>query len=342
MKRVFFTLLVSTAIASPAVAETLTVAVYGGQWGAAIEGCILEKFTAATGVTTVSEPGSSLVTMTKLKQQANDPTIDVAWMDGGISEMAHRDGLVATIQPSDISELDELVKSGVHKDEAGNIFSLSTGFYSTGIVYNTSKIQTPPESWLDLWKPEYAGKVTIPSPNNANGIPMFVTLAQIAGGDMDNVEPAVKRLRELKVALYWDSAGAADNAFQSGEVVIGALHSANAWSMKDNGLPIGYAVPKEGIPAADIRVHVVKGSKHQEAATKLAAFAVSKDASECLAERLYVGPVHTQAQLSDKARERMPWGAGGSVNDLIFMNWTKLDGRRQDLTKIWNEQILAR
>ena len=342
MKQPIICLLALTAMTGSAAAETLTVALYGGQWGAAIEGCVLDKFTSETGIATVSEPGSSLVSMTKLRQQVGDPTIDVAWMDGGISELAWQQGLVAMIPPSAIADIDKLVPSGVYKDKAGEIFALSTGFYSTGIVYNSSEVDTVPNSWFDLWRSEYAGKVTVPSPNNANGLPIFFTIAQAAGGDLYNMEPGVNRLRELEVALYWDSAGAADNAFQSGEVVIGALHSANAWSMKDSGLPIEYVVPKEGIPAADIRVHVVKVTSNLEAATKLAAFSVRKDVSECLAESLYVGPVRTDAELSQKAQERMPWGAEGSVEDLIFMDWAALNERRQDLSKIWNEQILTR
>lgn len=341
MRHILSLLLASTTLVSTAAAKPLTVAVYGGQWGAAIESCILEKFTAETGITTVSEPGSSLVTMAKLKQQVGAPSIDVAWMDAGISELAQKDNLVTSISPNAVPDINKLVPPAVHKDNKGDIFALSTGFYAVGIVYNTNRVKPVPTSWFDLWKPEYAGKVTIPSPSNAGGIPLFITIAQAAGGSLDNMEPGIERLRELKTALYWDTAGAADNALQAGEAVIGALNSANVWAMSDNGLPISYAVPQEGIPAGDIRIHVVKGSPHIEAATKLAAFAVRREASECLAERLYVGPVHSEAKLSDKARERMPWGANGSVNELIFMNWPAVNERRQELTNLWNERILT-
>lgn len=344
MRRTVLAIIMATIPLAPAAGgeQSLTVALYGGQWGAALQKCVLDPFTAETGVTTVPEPGSSLVTMTKLKQQKDAPTIDVAWMDGGISELAQAEGLTAEIPEADLADLKQLVKGAVYRDAAGAIFALSTGFYSTGIVYNTSVITTPPESWMDLWKSDYSGKVTIPSPNNANGIPFFLTMAQVNGGNIDNVEPAVEKLRDLSVALYWDSAGAADNAFQSGEAVIGALHSANAWGMKDKGLPIGYAVPKEGIPAADIRVHIVKGGKNLEAARKLAAFTTRKEVSECLSETLYVGPVRADARLSAEAAARMPWGVSGSVDNLIFMDWKALNAKREALTQIWNERILSR
>jgi putative spermidine/putrescine transport system substrate-binding protein len=329
-------------VSAQAQQQSLTVAIYGGAWGAALQRCVLDKFSAASGVQITPDPGSSLVTMTKIKQQAGKPVIDVAWMDGGISELAESNGLLAEIPANKIPDRDKLVADGIYKNAKGEIYALSTGFYSLGIVYNSSKVATPPTSWSDLWKPEYAGKTTVPSPNNANGLPFFLTMARVYGGSTDNIDAAVDRMKKLSVALYWDSAGAADNAFQSGEAIIGALHSANAWSMKDKGLPIEHVVPKEGLPAADIRVHVVKGTPKMQAALDLAAFATRKEVSECLAEALYVGPVRTDAELSAKAKERMPWGATGSAKNLIFTDWAKLNDRRAELTKIWNERVLNR
>ena len=68
-------------------ADGLTVAFYGGSWGEAIQKCMVDPFVKATGIKVTPEPGVSSVTIAKLRQQKGNPSIDVAWMDGGISEL---------------------------------------------------------------------------------------------------------------------------------------------------------------------------------------------------------------------------------------------------------------
>src|SRR3546814_9722822 len=77
----------TVAVSSMAHAETITVATYGGEWGDAIRDCLTQPFSKATGYEVIPEPGVAGVTLAKLKQQAGNPTIDVAWMDGGVSEL---------------------------------------------------------------------------------------------------------------------------------------------------------------------------------------------------------------------------------------------------------------
>jgi hypothetical protein len=48
---------------------------------------------------------SSTVTYNKLKQQKGNPSIDIAWIDGGISELAAADGVVATIDPAKVANV---------------------------------------------------------------------------------------------------------------------------------------------------------------------------------------------------------------------------------------------
>jgi putative spermidine/putrescine transport system substrate-binding protein len=67
------------ALIGPAWAQqTLTVAVYGGEWGEAISKAILKPFEQKTGVRIVVDPGVSTVTLSKLKQKKGNPVIDVA------------------------------------------------------------------------------------------------------------------------------------------------------------------------------------------------------------------------------------------------------------------------
>lgn len=336
-------LLATLVLVGPASAQqTLTVAVYGGEWGEAISKAILKPFEQKTGVRIVVDPGVSTVTLAKLKQQKGNPAIDVAWIDGGISELALEDGLVEMLDTKAMGNVANMVPEAVYKTKGGEVYSLSTGYYALGLVYNAEKVKSAPASFMDLWKAEFAGKMTMPSPANAQGIPMFIALAQIHGGSISNMKPAVDVLKQAKPASFFDTSGIATNLFQSGEVIIGAHYASAAWFMADKGVPIAYAVPKEGALAGDIRVHVVKGTKNRAAAEKLADYAVSAEAQKALAEILYIAPTAKGVQLSGRARERMPYGPRGSMKDLRVPDWQAVNAKRAELTELWNKEVAKR
>jgi putative spermidine/putrescine transport system substrate-binding protein len=319
--------------------QSLTAAFYGGEWGDAIQSCIVDTFTKATGIKVTPDPGVSTVTLGKLRQQKGNPVDDVAWMDGGISELAADDGLTSDLSAKSIPNIANMLPEGVYKTSAGSIYALSTGFYSMGLVYNSKEVKTPPTSFWDLWKPEFAGAVTMPSPTNAMGVPLFMHLNKALGGATGNYTPAVKKYNELKVSSFFDASGAATNSFQSGEVVAGAHYASAAWSLADKGLPITYVAPKEGAPTADIRIHIVKGTKNLAVAEKFVDFAVAKEQAACMSEQLYVGPATKGVSLSDKAKSRLPWGKDGSIANLVLIDWTALNAQRQAVTDIWNKEI---
>lgn len=334
--------LMTAATSNAHGAEGLTVAFYGGSWGEAIQKCMVDPFVKATEIKVTPEPGVSTVTLAKLRQQKGSPVIDVAWMDGGISELAGADDLVASIDPKAVPNVAEMIPEGVYRKQDGTIYALSTGFYALGIVYSTKEVKTKPTSWWDLWKPEYAGAVTMPAPANAMGVPFIARIAAVLGGGPGNVEPALKKLKELKVSSFFDTSGGADNSFQSGEAIIGAHYAQAAWAMADKGLPIGYAVPKEGAPSGDIRVHIVKGTPKLADAEKFVDFAVGKGPATCMSDYLYVGPATKGVTLSDKAKQRLPWGAEGSVANLAISDWNKLNPERAKITDLFNREVVGK
>jgi len=331
------------ALASPVFAQQrLTVATYGGNWGEAQKACILDPFAKASGVQVVQETSVSTVTYNKLKQQKGNPSIDIAWIDGGISELAAADGVVAPIDPAKVPNIIGLINEAVYKNKDGKIYALSTGFYALGIAYNSKELKEAPQSWWDIWKPEYAGKVALPSPVNAAGIPFFAHVIGLTGGTLDNPAAAVDKLKGIKVSSYYDASGVAQAALQSGEAIAAAYYNTAAWAIADKGLPIAFVVPKEGAPSADIRVHIADGTKNLDAAQQFVNYAVSDEAMNCLAEKLYVGPPTKQYKISEQAKSRMPWGAHGSVKNLAIPNWEAINAKRQALTEVWNRQVAGK
>ncbi len=330
-----------SAFQAAAQSSRITVAMYGGNWGDAFKACVAEPFTKATGIAVTPEIGTSTTTLAKLQQQKNSPTIDVAWLDGGISELAFDAGVLDNLDAAGIPNLKNVNAKGIYRN-GSTTYAVSSGYYSLGLTYSTKSVKTPPTSWKDLWKPEYAGAVTVPSPSNSAGVPFVVFLAHVWGVDPANLGPVYSKLASLDASLFYDSSGAATNAFQSGEAIIGAHFNVGAWDLIDKGVPIGFVVPKEGVWATDARLHLVKGSRNKAAAEKFINTALTPEASSCLASKLYLGPAVAGVKVSPDVARKLPWGANGSVDSLKLFDWSMINARRAEITSAWNRQVSAK
>ena len=318
--------------------QQITVAYYGGNWGEAFDACVAQPFTKATGIKVVAEIGNSTTTLAKLQQQAGNAVIDVAYMDGGISELAEEAGVLAPIDLSGLKNVSALLPQAAYKN-GDHVYAVSAGFYSLGLIYNTDEVTEKPETWEELWNEVHAGAVAIPSPNNSAGVPFVIFLDSIYGDKSEGMDATFAKLKTLDSGLLYDTSGAASNAFQSQEVTIGAHFNVGAWDLIDAGLPIGFAVPKEGVWATDARMHIAKGTKNPEAAAAFIDTALTKEAASCLAEKLYLGPAISGVSLSADIEQKLPWGEGGSIDNLLLFNWNEVNAKRPAITDRWNREI---
>ena len=326
------------ASSATATAQEITVAWYGGNWGEAFKVCVAEPYTKATGIKVNAEIGTSTVTLGKLKAQKDAPSIDAAWMDGGISEVAHADGVVENLDPARVKNLANVYPEAIYTAD-GARFAVSTGYYSVGIVYNKSKVKEAPSSWNDLWKPEFKELVTLPSPSNSAGVPLLLYLHKLWGHPAGDLAPTLAKYKALNAGLFFDASGAASNAFQTGEMIVGAHFNAAAWDLIDKGLPLGFVVPKEGVWATDARLHLVKGSKKREQAERFIDQALTNEAAACLAEKLYLGPALKGATVPAAVAGKLPWGDKGSVKDLNLSDWADVNSQRAKIVDAWNREI---
>lgn len=315
-----------------------TIATYGGSYGDSIRERIIKPFEEKYDVKIREEMAVSNVTLGKLMQGGSD--IDVAFMDGGVSEHAESMSVLEPIDTSKLSNADSLIDEAIYEKDGKN-FAISAGYYAVGLTYNSEKIDTPPKSWKDLWKPEYADKVTAPSVSNAMGLPFVLGINQAYGGEPDSIDTAVKELGKLKVASYFDTAGAGENLFQGDEATIGAAYASSAAALKKGGKPIEYVTPEEGAIAGDIRLHIPKTSSNTDLAYKFIDLAISAQAQQEMSADLLNAPVNKKAKLSESLKAQMPYGKDGSIADLNVPDWFALNENRQKWTIEFNQEVIG-
>jgi len=234
------------------ISGELYLETFGGSYAEAVIKYIKEPFEAEYGVKVrVAQFGNNAEVLAKL--QAGNSRVDVTLLGGGEVYLAAKNKV---LRPFDLSNMPNFAKQHEkfrkpkYELADGNNYSAALVWGDRGIAYNTEMIKTAPTSWEDLWNPEYAGRasVYIPFPG-----PIEIG-ALLLGQDMNNVSDLgaiEKKLTSLKPNLlkWWSSGSELTQLFATGEVAISDFWRGRVNSMKADGLPVEYVVPKEGAPA---------------------------------------------------------------------------------------------
>lgn len=322
--------------------ETLQVGgIYGGVWADALRTAVIQPFAAKQGVKVNAEEGISTVTLAKLRQQKGSPQFDVVWIDRIVSDSAIQEGLVERIDPAALTYSKDVAPQAFIKNKSGEIVAVTTGYWAIGLAYNTKEIKDRPTSWLDIAKPQYKGKLAVYSPENAIGLPLLMTLAELNGGGPSNMDPGFAFVRGLAAggAIFFSGSPAGANLLATGEASIATMASTQTWDLQRKGHPIEYVVPKEGAIAGDIRAHVVKGTKNRALAEKLVNYSLSPEAQQGLVAKLLVAPVNTKTDVPADLAAKLPWGPGGNASKLRLMDAELILANRDAWVARWNKEV---
>jgi iron(III) transport system substrate-binding protein len=152
------------------------------------------------------------------------------------------------------------------------------------VCFNTVEAQKrnlpKPETWKDLTKPIYKGQIVMPNPASS-GTGFFDVSAWLTlWGDDNGKGGGWKYMDALheNIAQYTHSGSKPCNMAASGEYVMGISFEYRANTNKAKGAPIDLVFPKEGLGWDLEAFGIMKGTKHLDAAKKLADWASSKDA----------------------------------------------------------------
>ena len=230
----------------------------------------------------------------------------------------------------------------VRKDSV--VYGVPWAFGPNPLIYDSTKVKTPPESWGVLWDTKYRGKLSL-----QDDIATLYMVAQYLGLDdpkdprklynlSDEELARVKaKMLELRpnVRKYWVTAGDMTQLFQSGEVVMG-----EGWPLMTNQLrqanyPAGETIPTEGTTAWADHWMLTKGAKNLDAAYAWLEYTAQPFTQKLLYDvtaYIVANPAAKSYMTPDQAAtQRDIADYGGKVN---FWQWSP---RREKYQEIWNE-----
>lgn len=317
-----------------ALAEELTISIWGGGYAEEFKKNVVEPFEQATGATVNVVGGLSSERLAKLMATRGRGTDIIYLTDYQMAELKKRD-LLQPVDPAKLTNLSQLYDFA--RDPLGGNTCPAFTVAGVGLAYNKDHFAEAPQSWKDLFRTDLKGKAGYVDMNVSYGPLMLVETAQLFGGGIDDVDPAFKKVEEMKDHFQFFTRREILDAINQGDVSL-APHL-NIFVTRDKSVPLRFAWPKEGGLGVLNLACVVKGTPVPDLAQKFIDFHLSKQVQEAMLKSQGETPVNKTSERPEKTKFNVI--SPSDVENLIFFDIDKITKNRADWLKRWQEEIIA-
>jgi len=295
-------------------------------------GGVTALYKRKTGVTVPPDAKGSSVAMVAIEKERAAPRADCAYYSGAIGVAAAHKGLHAPYKPAGWDKIPAALK-----DPDGLWWTVHTG--TIAFIVNTKALGTLPipQTWDDLLKPIYKGKVTYDDPTwGGTGFTTVYGINALKGGTAKSFQPGLAYLEKLDANITSYPRESIYNQVLRGEVAIWINADGNGYKMKhvDKG-PIEVVIPKDGTVSMPLVMGMVKGAPHEAAAKRYLDWLLTNDAQAEMA-RSFFRPVIAGALPPELAGKFLPASAYAVTKDLPL---GEMAAASDALKKAWLERI---
>ena len=315
--------------------------------------------TNGTTLIVYSPHGKELLTEFEKRFEAENPAVDVRWLDMGsqnaldrvrsekanpqadiwfgapstMFSQAEKEGLLEAYKPSWAENVDIDAHSA-------NDFWYGTYQTPEVIAYNTDalKAEEVPQDWDQILDPRWKGKVIIRDPLASGTVrTIFAAMILRAMGPDGSPEPGYEWLRKLEANTR---EYAADQTFMliklaNQEAIL------TLWNMPDIELQhakynykLAYVIPASGTPVLTDAIAIVKGTKHRQEAVAFYEFVTNPESLAFAAKEFYRIPSR-----NDIPPDTLPEWMQNLNIPRMKMDWALVESKSQEWMEYWDNHI---
>lgn len=328
----------AAAIGTPLFAQdkTITVSLWGGPNQEFVQSFVEPEFQKSTGAKVIYDIGGQGARYNKLKAQRSRPNVDVFFSteEGVVAGL--KEGIIAPVTRSKLKNAPDLYDWAltVPAPAAGTLACVPYTVMSYEFGYHRDKVANKPASWLDLMRPDYAGKLAFVAPVQSM-TPALLMLYDSLGGGPGGGFAAFARMKPRKLTVFWTDWAP---LLQTGDVLVATDFDCYLLHMQKQGYPIVPVTPTEGGVAAVLAGCVVNGSANVELAHAFMDVMIAKRTQEACAAATFQSPVVKSASLPADLAAQLT--TGEKVKKLRFFSPEKVFENRAAWTEKLNTEIV--
>lgn len=321
------------------ISGTINLMSYTSVWQEAYTEAVIKPFLEANPGVTVNylAKRTSAEMLSALQAEKANPRTDVVIMDSTVSASANAQGLFQKFDEGDVPNLANVKDEFLDADGYGPYVMLD----AIALLYDTERIDTQPTSWGELWNPEYAGQLNITAPPALGGVALTAIASEMEGEDYaQSIDAAIARLKDLAPSVQtWAPNPDEYQNIISGQTIMGMGPSARAQYYTDQADgKLGIVFPEEGTTYQINTINLVEVAPNPEAAQALIDYALTPEAQEAFAARMFYAP-SVDVDLPAEVAERVV-PTDGSLK-IIELDNDFLQTARDEWAEIWKREIIG-
>jgi len=202
------------------------------------------------------------------KVSAGGTSYDLVQPTDYIVNLMIRKDLLQELDHSKLPNMGNLDPNWMNKDfDPGNKYTIPYLAGTDAIVYNADTVKELPQSWADLWKPEYAGRMVFIDDSR---VVIGMTLLTL-GYDPNTTDPAQLDEAKTKLAQLIPNVKVFDSdspktALIAGDEDLGITWTGEAFLAAQENPAITYVYPTEGVIVWQDNYAMPKDAPHVDAA----------------------------------------------------------------------------
>lgn len=307
-----------------------------------------------------SPHGRDLLGLVEKTFEAENPSIDVRWLDMGSQEVydrvrseaanpqgdvwyggpatilgrAAREGLLAPFRPD---WADAVPAASRHPED------LYFGLYRTPpiLVYNEDAVpaEEAPQDWDELLAPRWKGKVLVRDPLASGTMRtifgMVLARSVAATGDTEQGFDWLRRL-DAQTKEYVHNPALLHQKMVRQEGLVTLWELTDILFQRQRGSPLGYHFPTSGTPVIDDSIALIVGAKHPQAAQDFIDWIGSREAQLLAAEQAFRLPAR-----DDLPAEELPDWARQALEVLVpaEVDWELMEAQGSAWMNTWDRTV---
>lgn len=202
------------------------------------------------------------------KVSAGGTAYDLTQPTDYIVPLMIRQGLLQELDHSQMPNMKNFDEGWMNQDfDPGNKYSVPYLAGTDAIVVNTDTVENIPQSWADLWKPEYAGRMVFIDDSRAViGLTLLTLGYDPNTTDPDQLKEAKAKLAELVPGIKVFDSDSPKTALIAGDVDLGMVWTGEAFVANQENPAFQYVYPTEGAILWQDNWVMLKGAAHADAA----------------------------------------------------------------------------
>lgn len=335
---VLCTLLLVLSSAPPASAQapkrTLTISTWGGITEDAIKKYVQPQFEAKYNAKLDYDIGGQGIRFNKLLAQKGNSQIDVFFSTDEAVFAGITEDLFVKVNKSNIPRFNDVYDWANPTGDYGVAYAIIT----YGLAYHTGLVSNPPTSWIDMWRPEFKGKLALAAVAHSQSLSILIRAAELNGGSRENITRGLIQmaaLRPIRLTTFWTDWAP---MVKSGEVTLATEFDYYIQAMIDQGYPVAWVLPSDGGIASLQHLSIVKGTKVQDLAEAFINELLSPEIQIKFAQDTYYGPSNKTVVLDPALAQRVTYGA--NLTGVRFFDGKWNAEQRPFLVERYNTEVM--